>query len=78
MNSEPLRLAAVRALAADGSARRIRQAARLSLAEVGNACGVDQSTVYRWETGKRAPRGTPAIRYGALLNALSRADDGAS
>lgn len=72
MNVTPLKLAAVRALAADGSARAIRQQAGLSLSEVAAACGVDQSTVHRWESGKRAPRGDAAIRYGALLEALRR------
>jgi transcriptional regulator with XRE-family HTH domain len=70
MNNEPLRLAAVRAAAADGRARQLRLAARLSLADVGRACGVDQSTVYRWETGRRSPRGEAALRYEAFLRAL--------
>lgn len=74
--TEPLKLAAVRARAADGSARRIRVAAHLSLTDIASAVGVDQSTVHRWETGRRAPRGAPALRYGALLDALERTPTG--
>lgn len=73
MSCDAVKLAEVRALATSGAARRIRQRANLSLAEVAAACGVDQSTVHRWECGKRSPRGPAALRYAALLDALGRA-----
>lgn len=72
MNSDPVKLATVRALAASGGARAIRQQAGLSLSEVAAACGVDQSTVHRWESAKRAPRGEAALRYASLLDALKQ------
>ncbi|WP_406144126.1 helix-turn-helix domain-containing protein [Streptomyces anulatus] len=65
-----LRLAEVRSAAVTGEARRLRRDARLSIGEVASACGVDQSTVWRWENGTRAPRGDRALRYGELLDAL--------
>lgn len=65
------RLARVRGLALSGEARRIRTEARVSLADIGKACGVAESTVYRWESGLRAPRGRPAIRYLKLLDRLA-------
>lgn len=65
-----LRLAYVRALAKSGRARELRQQARLSLAEVGAVAGVDQAYVWRWETGRRAPQGAPALRYETLLRSL--------
>lgn len=75
-----LRLADVRAALASGEAQRLREAAQLSIGEVARACGVDQSTVWRWEQGKRIPRGQTAIRYGNVINSLrkqaSSADSG--
>lgn len=65
-----LRLAYVRSLAKSGRARELRQQARLSLAEVGAVAGVDQASVWRWETGRRAPQGAPALRYETLLRSL--------
>lgn len=65
-----LRLASVRELAKSGRARELRREARLSLAEIGAVVGVDQATVWRWETGRRAPQGAPALRYEALLRSL--------
>ncbi|WP_084701037.1 helix-turn-helix domain-containing protein [Streptacidiphilus anmyonensis] len=65
-----LRLVEVRAALSSGEAQRLRAAAQLSISEVANECGVDQSTVWRWEKGIRKPRGIAAIRYGALIAAL--------
>lgn len=67
-----LRLVQVRAAIRSGEARRLRQGAKLSLAEVGAACGADQSTVWRWEMGKRLPRGELALAYGNVLDDLRR------
>lgn len=69
-----LRLATVRAAVTSGEAQRLRVAARLSIGEVAHACGVDQSTVWRWERGARLPRGGPALKYGELLNELRNRD----
>lgn len=70
MKTDALALAGVRALAATGEARRIRTRAQLSLGDIAQTCGVAPSTVHRWESGHRVPRGEPALRYGALLSAL--------
>lgn len=67
-----LRLADVRAALASGEAQRLREAAQLSIGEVARACGVDQSTVWRWEQGKRLPRGQPAIRYADVIDSLRK------
>jgi DNA-binding transcriptional regulator YiaG len=75
MRPDPVKLATVRAMAASGRARNIRQAARLSLAEIGAACGVDQASIWRWEMGRRSPRGEAALRYAGVLEALIRAQD---
>jgi DNA-binding transcriptional regulator YiaG len=53
----------------------IRQEAGLSLNEIARAVGCSHVAVQRWETGKRAPRGDAALRYGALLDALSRGNE---
>lgn len=66
------RLAYVRAACASGEARRIRLAARLSLADVAGAISADLSAISRWERGERVPRGAAALRYGQLLDRLGR------
>jgi transcriptional regulator with XRE-family HTH domain len=66
-----VRLADVRAIAESGTARSLRLAAGLSLAEVAEHVGVSPVTVYRWEVGDRRPRGEAALRYGRLLEALA-------
>lgn len=71
MNQAPiLRLMGIRAAVASGEARRLREAAHLSIGEVARACGVDQSTVWRWERGNRSPRGASALRYADLIDSL--------
>lgn len=70
--SEALKLANRRALTCSGRARDLRERARLSLSEVASDCQVDVTTVWRWEQGKRRPRGAAALRYAALLSALDR------
>ncbi|MFE7791284.1 helix-turn-helix domain-containing protein [Streptomyces sp. NPDC057460] len=65
-----LRLARVRAAVNSGEARQLREAAHLSIGEVARACGVDQSTVWRWERGARKPRGNGALAYGELIDSL--------
>lgn len=60
-----------RQAAANGSARKARQDARLTQREVAGVCGVSPATVSMWETGHRVPRGKAALAYGRLLRALS-------
>ncbi|MFF4367286.1 helix-turn-helix domain-containing protein [Streptomyces sp. NPDC001594] len=71
INADVLSLSRVREEAISGAARRTRLAARLSLAEIAALCEVDPSTVWRWERGKRAPRGEPALRYAQVLGDLT-------
>jgi transcriptional regulator with XRE-family HTH domain len=70
--AELIRLAEVREAARSGAARELRIEARLSLREVGAACGVSEVTVLRWERNERRPRGAAALRYGAVLRALAK------
>ncbi len=72
IRTDVLRLAWVRAAANSGAARQARTDARLSLSEVAQLCGVDPSTVWRWEQGKRVPRGEAALQYARVLDDLSR------
>jgi DNA-binding transcriptional regulator YiaG len=58
-----LRTVEARQLAASGAGRMIREAAGLSLAEVGRAIGVDRTAVFYWETGAKRPGGDNAVRY---------------
>ncbi|MET9413265.1 helix-turn-helix transcriptional regulator [Streptomyces klenkii] len=70
IRSDALQLAWVRAAAVSGTARQARTDARLTLSEIAELCEVDPSTVWRWEQGKRAPRGEAALRYARVLRAL--------
>lgn len=63
-------LARVRALCRSGAARAARIAADLSLSEAARPVRVSPSTIHRWETGERRPRGEAALRYGELLEQL--------
>lgn len=72
-NRDLLLLALARRLASSGEGRRIRQGAAVSLAEIGKTVGAAESTVYRWETGARRPRGAPAIAWAELMRDLERA-----
>ncbi|MEU9405077.1 helix-turn-helix transcriptional regulator [Streptomyces sp. NPDC048281] len=71
-DTQVLRLAEVRAAVASGEAENLRVAAQLSIGEVARACGVDQSTVWRWERGTRKPRGEAALVYGQFINSLRK------
>jgi DNA-binding transcriptional regulator YiaG len=68
--AQALLLADVRSALSSGEAERLRVAAQLSIGEVAQACGVDQSTVWRWERGVRKPRGEAALKYGELIESL--------
>lgn len=67
------RIARVRTQAVDGSARRIRTQAGISLREAANAVGTAPSTLYRWEIGACIPRSTAALAWAELLDALTPA-----
>ena len=62
-----------RQLATSGAGRMLREQAGLSLAEIATACGVYPSTVLRWETGARVPKGHHAVAYKELLEGLHEA-----
>ena len=68
-------LARVREKARDGTAREIRERARVSQGEIADELGVHWTTVARWETGQRAPRGELARRYARLLRELEKVGD---
>ncbi len=68
-----LRLSQLRHLTESGRARQIRLEARLSLPEVGRACGLSHVSISRWERALRRPRGAGALRYAAFLEALNAA-----
>lgn len=68
------RIAQVRTLTADGSAKLLRKSAHLSLGDVGRALGVSAPTVWRWEEGMNFPRPDVAVRYGELLTQLLQID----
>jgi transcriptional regulator with XRE-family HTH domain len=67
---EILLLVAARRYAADGTGRAIRKSAGLSMAEVAEAVGVSEPTIWRWEERKHRPRGAAAIRWADLLQQL--------
>jgi DNA-binding transcriptional regulator YiaG len=69
------RIAAVRAMCRSGEARRIREAARVSLREVGSAIGVDHKAIANWEVGANLPASGHALAYGAAINAIARFAD---
>lgn len=64
------KIAETRIAAANGEARELRISRKLSLADVAASCDVALTTVWRWETGKRTPRGAAALRYGHILDLL--------
>jgi DNA-binding XRE family transcriptional regulator len=67
---DPMVLAQARRLAADGTAKRLRQAARLSLSDVAARLHVSTPTLWRWEEGVCEPRRDVGVRYGVLLAEL--------
>ena len=63
-------LAQLRQWIGSGMARELREAAGLSRLHVANELGTWPSTVARWESGERVPRGRHALEYHALLARL--------
>jgi len=55
---------------ANGTARRLRLAAGLSLEDVGGSIGVSRSTLAKWERGEVAPRAQAGLRAATLLGGL--------
>lgn len=60
-----------RRLAASGVGRGVREAARLSQADIGDALGVARQAVWQWEDGRRILNGEHAIAYAELIEALA-------
>ena len=63
-------LSAARRWAKNGTARKVRELSELTQGEIAEACGVDQSTVALWETGRRTPAGDAARMYARVLIGL--------
>jgi DNA-binding transcriptional regulator YiaG len=61
---------AARTLPPPAMAREIRRAASVSRARLAEELGIHPTTVARWESGIRAPRGELRTRYGRLLAEL--------
>ncbi len=60
-------IVSIRQLARSGEARRIREAAGLSLRELAAAVGVDAASISRWERGLSAPRVHHALAWHKAL-----------
>jgi transcriptional regulator with XRE-family HTH domain len=73
MAKDAIEIAKARALIRSGRAQAIRERAGLSRSEVAESVGVNDSTIARWETGERSPRGEGAKRYARLLRELAEA-----
>lgn len=67
-----LALARARRYAQDGTARAIREAHGLSLANMAEGIGVVTATIWRWEHGETEPRGMAAVRWCQLLEDLQK------
>jgi transcriptional regulator with XRE-family HTH domain len=71
--AEVVMVVRVRRMLQSGEARRIREAAGLSVKEAGAAAGVDGKAVHNWECGRTRPQASTAALYGRFLLALDRA-----
>jgi DNA-binding transcriptional regulator YiaG len=69
-------LSAVRLAARSGEARRIREKAMVSQAELARHLGVAVATLSRWENGERSPRSDLALRYSEALDTLRSKSSG--
>ena len=75
MTAEELVLLGIaRRRAADGTGRRIRTTAQLSMRLIADAIQVSEGTICRWEKGERRPSGDAAVRWARLLHELDRAN----
>lgn len=75
MTSETI--ATVRMWCRNGTARRLRLAAGLTLVDLGRDVGVSHVTIRAWERGERVPTSANALRYAEVLQAATRAVMGA-
>ena len=66
----------IRTATRDGSARTIREEARITIPELAERIGVSAAAVSRWERGNRVPSGAAARRYAAALLELQTAVGG--
>ncbi len=74
--TEVVQVAEMRAQAANGEARRRREAARVSARHVAEAVGVSHTAVLAWEAGKRYPNRKAALRWHRLLAELAEVSAG--
>lgn len=65
-----LLLAAAARYAQDGTGRRIRELANMPQRDMAEHIGITTSGLWRWENGKRRPRGDAAIRWAHQLTKL--------
>lgn len=65
-----LALSRLRAMTRAGTAKAVRTAAGLTIAEMSRAADVSERSIYRWERGQSVPHGEAARRYAKLLNHL--------
>ena len=63
-------LSAARRWAKNGTARRVRELAEVTQAEIAEVVGVEPSAVAHWEAGQRTPGGDAAKTYARTLVAL--------
>ena len=61
----------IRRLQDSGQARRIREQAGVSVALLARSIGVQEATVWRWETGRSRPREEAALRWLAALETMA-------
>jgi transcriptional regulator with XRE-family HTH domain len=67
-----LRLVKLRAWCADGTAKRLRLAAGLSLGDISREIGTDKATIMHWENGERRPQAAEYVgRYMSLLDRIA-------
>ena len=64
-------ISVARRAARDGTGRRVRLAAGVSLTEMASEIGVAPQTLLRWELAQRSPRTRAAERYAAVLATLA-------
>jgi transcriptional regulator with XRE-family HTH domain len=73
MSDPELRLLqTARTLGPTGRGRRVREQARLSLADLAAFVGVDPVTLSRWERGLARPRRPYAQRWAEIVDDLDR------
>lgn len=70
MSGDAIEIARVRRDLRSGYGLSIRLRSHMSRSEMARELGVDDATVWRWETGKRSPRSEHARKYAVLLRDL--------